>query len=106
MRPVLEDDALLYSLEDLGEPETEAEGETSGPSNAEKQVLELQEQLERLQGQFSEYRLAVQRSLNDQLSKEDDSTASKGQVQKAVDRLQEADADYFTSYSYNSMLSN
>lgn len=100
MRPVLEDDALLYSLDDLSE--AEGEGETSA-SNAEKRVLELQEQLERLQGQFSEYRLAVQKSLDDQLSKEDDSKAS---TQKTTDRLQEADADYFTSYSYNSMLLN
>ncbi|KAL1873768.1 Ribosomal protein arginine N-methyltransferase rmt3 [Paecilomyces lecythidis] len=97
MRPVLEDDALLYSLDDLGE--AEGEGETSA-SNAEKRVLELQEQLERLQGQFSEYRLAVQKSLDDQLSKEDDSKAS---TQKTTDRLQEADADYFTSYSYNTI---
>lgn len=105
MRPVLEDDALLYSLEDLGE--TEAEGDapvSNATANAKKRVLELQEQLERLQGQFSEYRLAVQKSLDDQLSKEDDSSAAKGPTRKATDRLQEADADYFTSYSYNGTL--
>ncbi|KAJ9196945.1 hypothetical protein DTO164E3_4220 [Paecilomyces variotii] len=104
MRPVLEDDALLYSLEDLGE--TEAEGDapvSNATANAKKRVLELQEQLERLQGQFSEYRLAVQKSLDDQLSKEDDSSAAKGPTRKATDRLQEADADYFTSYSYNAI---
>lgn len=51
LKPVLEDDALLYSLEDLeDEPETVDGGVhvANGRSSAEKRIIELQEELERL----------------------------------------------------------
>ncbi|KAI9928934.1 hypothetical protein ASPWEDRAFT_169231 [Aspergillus wentii DTO 134E9] len=97
LQPVLEDDALLYSLDDIAEDE-DAEAPTS--TEAERRVIELQEDLERLQSQFSEYRLAVQKSMEEQLTKEDeklDNVPSK----KTVNKLEEADSDYFVSYSYN-----
>ncbi|KAJ5674079.1 Ribosomal protein arginine N-methyltransferase rmt3 [Penicillium macrosclerotiorum] len=99
LKPVLEDDALLYSLDDIADND----GEDAAPgSEAEKQVLELQEELERLQSQFSEYRLAVQKSMEDQLSKEDEKLEPGATIKRpAKDRLQDADADYFVSYSYN-----
>ncbi|KAL2001115.1 hypothetical protein VTN02DRAFT_2220 [Thermoascus thermophilus] len=110
MKPVLEDDALLYSLEDLeDEPENAAEGkksETDKERDAEKRVLELQEELERLRGQFSDYRLAVQRSMNERLLEDEgpsSSSTSKRDAEKATDRIQEADSDYFTSYAYNAI---
>lgn len=104
LKPVLEDDALLYSLDDI----TEEENQDAAPgSDAERRVLELQEDLERLRVQFSEYRLAVQKSMEDQLTKEDEKLEPGASVKhgSAKDRIQEADADYFTSYSYNSMFS-
>ncbi|PLB53133.1 protein arginine methyltransferase RmtB [Aspergillus steynii IBT 23096] len=97
LKPVLEDDALLYSLDDI-EDET-AEG--PGGTDAERQVVELQEELERLQTQFSEYRSAVQQSMEDQLSKEDEKLASGPPPQRVKGKIEEADADYFVSYSYN-----
>lgn len=100
LQPVLEDDALLYSLDDIAEDE-DAEAPTS--TEAERRVIELQEDLERLQSQFSEYRLAVQKSMEEQLTKEDeklDNVPSK----KTINKLEEADSDYFVSYSYNGML--
>lgn len=102
LKPVMEDDALLYSLDDI----TEDQNEDAAPgSDSERRVLELQEDLERLQTQFSEYRLAVQKSMEDQLTKEDEKLEPGASVKtgSAKDRIQEADADYFTSYSYNSM---
>ena len=66
----------------------------------------LQEDLERLQTQFSEYREAVQKSMEEQLTKEDEklgSTLSAASAQKAANRVEEIDADYFTSYAYNGM---
>jgi protein arginine N-methyltransferase 3 len=102
LKPVLEDDALLYSLDDLAEEQ----GETSAPgTEAERQVLELQENLERLQTQFSEYRLAVQQSMDDQLSKEDEKLAESTPKPSshAIDRHQEAEDGYFVSYAYNGM---
>jgi hypothetical protein len=104
LKPVLEDDALLYSLDDLAEEQ----GEDAAPATeTNRQVLELQENLERLQTQFSEYRLAVQKSMDDQLSKEDDKLAESNPQPsaKAVDRLQDAEDGYFVSYAYNGMIS-
>lgn len=100
LKPVLEDDALLYSLDDI----TEEQGEEATPGNeAERRVQELQEDLERLQTQFSEYRLAVQKSMEDQLSKEDDKLDSSAPAGKAsgASKAQEIDEDYFASYAYN-----
>ena len=100
LKPVLEDDALLYSLDDIAE----GQGEDAAPgTDAERQVVELQEDLERLQTQFSEYRIAVQKSLEDQLSKEDEKIDSQApaKTSKPADKIEEADADYFTSYAYN-----
>lgn len=104
LKPVLEDDALLYSLDDLAEEQ----GEDAAPATeTNRQVLELQENLERLQTQFSEYRLAVQKSMDDQLSKEDDKLAESNPQPsaKAVDRLQDAEDGYFVSYAYNGRIS-
>lgn len=102
LKPVLEDDALLYSLDDI---EDEESGEAGG-TQAERQVVELQEELERLQIQFSEYRLAVQKSLDDQLSREDDKLASTSgpSTSRASNKAEEIDSDYFSSYAYNGMV--
>ncbi|KAJ5887922.1 hypothetical protein N7495_007963 [Penicillium taxi] len=102
LKPVLEDDALLYSLDDV----TEEQAESAAPtSEAERKVVELQEDLERLQLQFSEYRTAVQKSMEDQLNKEDDDKLDpkNATVSKFANanRISEADEDYFASYAYN-----
>ncbi|CEL07493.1 Putative Protein arginine methyltransferase RmtB [Aspergillus calidoustus] len=100
LKPVLEDDALLYSLGDIADEEA---GEVGG-TQAERQVIALQEELERLQIQFSEYRLAVQKSLEEQLTKEDEklaSTPDQASAARAAKKTDEVDSDYFSSYSYN-----
>lgn len=102
MKPVLEDDALLYSLGDIAE---EDEPEESGDNDAERRVVELQEDLERLQTQFTEYRLAVQRSMEEQLTQEDDKLSSAGPSARTKNKIEEVDSDYFVSYQYNGNLS-
>ncbi|KAL4935422.1 hypothetical protein BDV06DRAFT_207069 [Aspergillus oleicola] len=99
LKPVLEDDALLYSLDDI---EDEDLGEAGG-NQAERQVIQLQEELEHLQLQFSEYRHAVQKSLEEQLAKEDEKIASTpGQsASRTANKAEEIDSDYFSSYAYN-----
>jgi type I protein arginine methyltransferase len=124
LKPVLEDDPLLYSLEDLEDgPDTAGGGDKR--ISAEKRVVELQEELERLRGQFSEYRLAVQRSIDVHLLLDDDEKftssgpglrrdltgkatekATGRATEKATDRAQEVESDYFTSYSYNGAFSH
>ncbi|KAL4980698.1 S-adenosyl-L-methionine-dependent methyltransferase [Aspergillus desertorum] len=99
LKPVLEDDALLYSLDDIEDKES---GEAAGETQAERQVVELQEELERLRIQFSEYRLAVQRSLEERLTKEEEFASSPGQLAGHTStKAEEVDSDYFTSYAYN-----
>ncbi|KAA8646370.1 hypothetical protein EYZ11_012019 [Aspergillus tanneri] len=95
LKPVLEDDALLYSLDDIDDETSEAAGGTE----AEQRVIELQEELKRLQTQFSEYRIAVKQSMEEQLSKEDEKLSTV--TRRVVNKTEEADADYFVSYSYN-----
>lgn len=99
MKPVLENDALLYSLGDI----EEEDAEPSGGDDAERRVVELQEDLERLQTQFTEYRLAVQRSMEEQLSQED-SRLSAGPSTRSKSKIEEVDSDYFVSYQYNGIL--
>lgn len=99
LKPVMEDDALLYSLDDITEEQNQA---VTPGSDTERKVSELQEALERLQTQFSEYRLAVQKSMEDQLTKEEEKLETGASVKNSSTKIQEADADYFTSYSYNS----
>lgn len=101
MKPVLEDDALLYSLGDIaGENESGAPGD----NEAERRVVELQEDLERLQTQFTEYRLAVQRSMEEQLTQDDDKLSSAGPSARTKNKIEEVDSDYFVSYQYNGNL--
>ncbi|KAL5365424.1 S-adenosyl-L-methionine-dependent methyltransferase [Aspergillus floccosus] len=95
LKPVLEDDALLYSLDDIDDEE-----QTAG-TEAERRVIELQEDLERLQTQFSEYRIAVQKSMEEQLTKEDETLEASGPSKRSQNKANEAESDYFTSYSGN-----
>ncbi|KAL2834966.1 S-adenosyl-L-methionine-dependent methyltransferase [Aspergillus cavernicola] len=98
LKPVLEDDALLYSLDDIEDEESEEAGGIQGG----RRVIELQEELERLQIQFSEYRDAVQKSMEERLTKEDEKLVP-GQLSadRAASKVEAIDSDYFSSYSYN-----
>lgn len=101
LKPVLEDDALLYSLGDVLEEEETSE---APGGEAERRLLELQGDLERLRTQFSEYKLAVQKSMDEQLSKEDEKLSSYSPAagpSKTSSRIEAAESDYFSSYSYN-----
>jgi len=112
LKPVLEDDALLYSLDEVsGNDVDDSAGPSLDASNATAQVNELREELERLQAQFAEYQLQVQRSFLD------DESAKLAADQKSAREAPEAapvgkksdeaedDAGYFSSYSYNSTFS-
>lgn len=113
MMPVLEDDALLYSLDDIsGEEQSPDSGEgqssvaaASKEQGTDKRVLELQEELERVRGQFADYQLAVKKSLEKELDKEDQVLLSRPEASPTggSKKVREEESDYFTSYSYNSM---
>ena len=109
MRPVLEDDVLLYSLDDISEERppdsTEGEGvaaESKPAGSAEIRIRELQEELERIRGQFAEYQMVVKRSLDNQLSTLGEELSHPSST-TGSSKFREAEAGYFTSYSYNGM---
>ena len=67
LKPVLEDDALLISLDDLPElSSTEAPTKDTEPStNLVTRVSELEEELRRIQSQFDSYRSTVEETLDE-----------------------------------------
>jgi protein arginine N-methyltransferase 3 len=100
LKPVLPDDALLYSLDDV------FEGDGGENDTANNEVDELREQLSSLQSQFAAYREQVQNAMLDRL--ETNESAGGPSKQAKSDEAEAAatetyDKGYFSSYSYNSI---
>lgn len=92
LRPVLEDDALLFDLGDEEEEEEECiKDGAKGLTEDQKRIHELEERLKKLELVHSEYREAVNRSLEMRLG-EDRGDKKEGS---------EDDSHYFESYSGN-----
>ena len=106
--PVLEDDALLYSLEDVLSPDN-LSGQASeqlypnGTTEEEPvaRVLELEEQLRQLQQQFEEYRQTVDKALESRWNNNDGSSEEAAQQLRNYGNAEHEDTGYFQSYSYN-----
>jgi protein arginine N-methyltransferase 3 len=97
LKPVLEDDAVLFSLEDaLGE---------DGESPVLSEVDELREQLNLLQAQFSAYREDVQKAMSSRTADgtKENQTTTEASSSKPNGTVLSQDPDYFNSYSYNSI---
>lgn len=103
LKPVLEDDALLYSLDDIADMAGGEQQEITG--KLEKmtdpaRIKELENELSNLRGEFAEYKQMVQKALNQSIEDEGESRSSK--VESSSSRsFQEAEKGYFTSYAYN-----
>lgn len=95
LKPVLEDDALLFSLDDIFEDEP---ADSNGV--AEGNVEDLRQQLALLSSQFQAYREEVQRTLLDDL---DAAKPSQSANPPAKTKMGTIDEGYFDSYSYNSI---
>lgn len=89
LQPVLEDDALLFGLDDIVDEEEEAGGRKEASTDAER-VKELEIRLASLSQQFAEYREAVNKSFEAQLVEPE-----KGEVKR------DDDSHYFHSYAGN-----
>jgi type I protein arginine methyltransferase len=97
LKPVLEDDAVLFSLDDaLGE---------DGSSLVLSEVEKLREQLALLQAQFSAYREDVQKAMSAKMAEKipKNEVTAAGSSSKAKRAELSQDPDYFNSYSYNSI---
>lgn len=112
LRPILKDDALLYSLDSVMGSFVQEGPLTNGMDKdllpdgnvAAKRVVELQEELQLLQQQFAEYRQAVDKTLEDRWnSKEGISEDSNGpeKLSSKSAAPRDDDSHYFSSYSSN-----
>jgi type I protein arginine methyltransferase len=104
LRPVLEDDALLFSLDELPDDRV-LNGKIGLGGGSPARVAELEEELRRLQLQFTNYKLAVKKSFDDRFVESDALKPSVG-LPAAVAEVSEGparddDSHYFKSYSYN-----
>lgn len=101
LQPVLEDDAVLFSLDELSADDEEPQSEEA------KKVKELEEQLQQLASQFAEYRETVSKTLEERWNEKD--TPKEGEAgpsgsSKAPEGKWGIDTGYFDSYSYNGKL--
>ncbi|KAK2740191.1 hypothetical protein FQN57_006202 [Myotisia sp. PD_48] len=103
LKPVLEDDALLYSIEDLADP-----ADSSNDEQATNRVKDLENELNNLRGEFAEYKRMVQKALEQSLEAEKEDTTSQDKPNASTQEptstnshFHQAEKNYFTSYAYN-----
>ena len=115
LQPVLEDDALLYSLEEvIGviEDEVLPAADVNGkelPSGergagAVNRVIELEREIQRIQHEFSEYRETVNKTLEHRWNSTHDADKSTNGAEESGNEKQlhqDDDSHYFSSYSTN-----
>lgn len=112
LMPVLPDDALIMCLDDLPSSSDVADGkgkaaegasvtETAG-DDASKNAS-LQAQLDELNKQFANYRLAVEQTLDKRWHADDDSSSSRSSGSSKKEKKDES-AYYWESYAHNGML--
>ncbi|KAK1832104.1 S-adenosyl-L-methionine-dependent methyltransferase [Podospora conica] len=100
LKPVLEDDALIVCLDDLPPPAAA----TAAPANGGEEVdsllkrnSELQAELEQLSKQFANYRLTVEKTLDERWQADDEPEDAPG----TKDGGKKKDEYYFESYAHN-----
>lgn len=101
MQPAIEDDALLFSLDDVlaGQVANETATQDMPIGTTRDKSAELEQELEHLRAQFSEYRLAVEKTLDERWT--DSSNDAKTGGAEPVKDENHQDPGYFDSYSYN-----
>ena len=104
LQPVLEDDALLFSVDEVEDldgiilSENSEEHAPTPQESPEAKIKRLEEELQKSQFQFDEYRKVVQESLDKRWK-----DLAKGDTgpQSLEPKASENDEHYFDSYSYN-----
>lgn len=98
LKPVLEDDALLFSLDELPDVEHSEENGDSGNGQLVARVSELEEELRRMQSKFDDYRTTVKETLDERWN---DKTPAGPSTIEEKEEKRDDDSHYFSSYSYN-----
>jgi protein arginine N-methyltransferase 3 len=110
LKPVLEDDAVLYSLDDVTDIADDGKLNAEHP-NPQAEVEQLREELSKLQNQFTAYRERVQEALLNQvdvgnvglgatLNKKSNAASP---LDPKREKASDLEASYFSSYSYNAI---
>jgi protein arginine N-methyltransferase 3 len=100
LQPVLEDDALLFSLDELTQPDDNGSKPTSSEQQTpESKIAELEAQLSALTSQFADFRQQVDQTLERRWA-EPGGDGTIAESSTAVKR-HDFDGSYFESYSYN-----
>ncbi|KAF3491198.1 S-adenosylmethionine-dependent methyltransferase superfamily domain-containing protein [Arthroderma uncinatum] len=105
LKPVLEDDALLYSLDDIADSAAGERLEVTDKlekATDPARIKDLENELNNLRGEFAEYKQMVQKALNQSIDDEGES-GKKEKDASSSRRFEEAEKGYFTSYSYNAI---
>jgi type I protein arginine methyltransferase len=109
LKPVLEDDALLFSLDDLpdvmeGVQVGNGKEATTDSGELVSRVSQLEEELRHIQLQFDNYRASVSETLDERWNEKglSQSSGAAGTEQEKRDD----DSHYFSSYSYNGLLAS
>ena len=113
LQPVLEDDALLFSIGDLVDVAAE-NGEVPAPAGDKKaaedpvalllRVGELEEQLRRVHSEYSAFRAQVAETLDkrwNDVEPNEPGTSGSSAASKAKSKQDDTESGYFESYSYN-----
>jgi protein arginine N-methyltransferase 3 len=105
LKPLLEDDALLFSLDELPDVVESSSGGVDKGKGVDRdsgelvsRVSELEEELRMMQVQFDNYRATVTETLDERWNSKDTNGPSSG-AEKEEKR--DDDSHYFSSYSYN-----
>ncbi len=110
LKPVLEDDALLFSLDDLPDVMESVQGTdgkelSNNSGELVSRVSELEEELRRVQLQFENYRASVSKTLDDRWN-EKGAPGSSVATGTEKEEKRDDDSHYFSSYSYNGSFSS
>jgi protein arginine N-methyltransferase 3 len=111
LKPVLEDDALLFNLDELPDVQETIFGSGKSIEAATDsgylaaRVADLEEELRRIQSQFDDYRITVKRTLDERWNDKSAASAS-GSGGPQNEERRDDDSHYFSSYSYNGQSSN
>ena len=113
LKPVLEDDALLYSLGDIVKEIDHRDGSNAHGNGVYSQdnksptslIYELRDELQRLQQEFVAYRNDVAKVLDKKWNDSQAGSPTPEEVTRQNDAPpippKDNDSHYFTSYSYN-----
>ena len=110
LKPVLDDDAILYSLEDVVDLE-HVDKPKGYQQNPQAEIERLGEELVMLQNQFAAYREQVQGALRVQIDEEGAGASNSlngipkaaSPLERKKDKANDLEAGYFSSYSYNAI---